>query len=236
MVTEGVVMNGGRVLLATWLALLPACVVRVISESAPPPDRGLTPPPPRVPVIEVVSGSYGPNCGAPPSNKTAHLASTCNGRSECDYRVDYHVIGDPAEGCEKTYVAEWRCSGAPMVYKAVADGEAGFGRIVSLGCANPAPSSGSRPRGGLITVVAATYGENCGAPSGNVTARLASACDGRPRCAYAVDYRIIGDPAVGCGKTYVAEWRCGASPEVHRVDAPPEAGFGSVVTLACDRL
>jgi hypothetical protein len=60
-------------------------------------------------------------------------------------------------------------------------------------------------------------------------ARLGAAAD------YGVDYSVIGDPAVGCPKDYVAQWRCGGSPVVRRADAPPEAGFGAVVTLSCPR-
>ena len=84
-----------------------------------------------------------------------------------------------------------------------------------------------------ITVVSATYGGNCGAPTGNVTSALASACNDQGQCNYTVDYQVLGDPAYGCAKTYQAQYTCAADTTVHTVSAPAEAGFGSVVTLSC---
>jgi hypothetical protein len=84
-----------------------------------------------------------------------------------------------------------------------------------------------------IEVVAGTYGQNCGASHGNVTADLASKCNGLQECDYRVDWQVIGDPAVGCGKEYAAEWRCGDSETTHEASAPGEAGYGSVVILKC---
>lgn len=85
---------------------------------------------------------------------------------------------------------------------------------------------------GTINVVAGTYGENCGATRGNKTSHLAAQCNGKKQCNYTINYTVIGDPAVGCGKEYIAEWRCG-SGEIRSTKAAAEAGFGSVVTLSC---
>ncbi len=84
-----------------------------------------------------------------------------------------------------------------------------------------------------IRVYAGTYGGNCGAPYGNATDDLAAACDGREVCEYTIDYRIIGDPAYGCRKDYVAEWQCGHNPERGSVAAGPEAGRGARILLRC---
>jgi hypothetical protein len=84
-----------------------------------------------------------------------------------------------------------------------------------------------------ISVVAGTYGGNCGAPHGNVTAALGSACNTLGRCDYIVDYTIIGDPAPGCAKDYVAEWTCNGQSLVQQATASPEAGFRKTVTLTC---
>ena len=84
-----------------------------------------------------------------------------------------------------------------------------------------------------ISVVSGTYGGNCKAPTGNKTSFLAQACNGKTACSYKVDVSAIGDPAVGCRKTYVAKWRCGNSAAIHTASAPAEAGYGSVVQLAC---
>ncbi len=106
---------------------------------------------------------------------------------------------------------------------------------VSLGLAG----CGSQPlvsgMGGDIDVLHATYGGNCGASKGNVTSHLVNACNNTNRCEYKVDYKVIGDPAPRCGKTYEAEYRCRSRNETRKVSAPAEAGLGSVVLLDCTR-
>lgn len=89
---------------------------------------------------------------------------------------------------------------------------------------NPAPS-------GTITVTAATYGGNAGAAHGNVTSALAKACNDQASCTYTVLVDALGDPAPGAAKDFVAEWTCGGQPLT--TSAPGEAGFGSMVNLAC---
>jgi hypothetical protein len=84
-----------------------------------------------------------------------------------------------------------------------------------------------------IRVVSGTYGGNCGAFYGNVTEHLASVCNGRPACEYIVDVRTLGDPARECSKDFVAEWRCGNSPERATASVPPEAGNGKRIVLRC---
>jgi hypothetical protein len=239
------------------LAAVFGCACTIYRPPPEAPNEAYVPAPgtsPPVGVIRVVSATYGANCGAPAGNVTTHVARQCDGRADCDYRVDYTVIGDPAIGCAKTYAVEWRCDSAPDLLRASAPPEAGFGAIVKLSCtgagapmpappapppvAAPTPPPAAAPVGtpalsGSIQVMAGTYGGNCGAPYGNKTAPLAAACDGRIACNYRVDYKVIGDPVVGCGKDFVAEWRCAGTANVFRAAAAPEAGFGSVVTLGC---
>jgi hypothetical protein len=110
-----------------------------------------------------------------------------------------------------------------------------------VAAAKPAPQAPQRQ--GSIQVVAGTYGGNCPREKfgdkiarGNVTAALAAACNGKDVCDYRVDYTKIGDPAYGCRKTYVAEWRCVPTPTVHRAEiggAAAEAGLGMQVRLQC---
>ena len=93
--------------------------------AAPPPQTG----------ISVVAGTYGGNCGASHGNVTGALASACNSTlGHCDYIVDYTIIGDPAPGCAKDYVAEWTCNGQSLVQQATASPEAGFRKPVILSC------------------------------------------------------------------------------------------------------
>jgi hypothetical protein len=89
------------------------------------------------------------------------------------------------------------------------------------------------PRWRAIHVVAVSYGQNCRGAGESTTAYLRQNCEGQPSCAYRIDDPGTGDPASGCTKDYVAEWRCGDDPTVHRATAAPAAGFG-VVALRCD--
>jgi hypothetical protein len=85
-----------------------------------------------------------------------------------------------------------------------------------------------------IKVVSGTYGQNCGAQRGNATPDLATQCDGRDTCEYRVDRRSVLDPAAGCPKDFLAEWRCGKT-EFHTAMLSPEAGAGSTLVLSCVR-
>ena len=108
--------------------------------------------------------------------------------------------------------------------------------VLRSGCmatAEPPPPSEPAPPVG-ISVVQATYGGNCKAPQGNVTAHLQQSCGGKQSCSYSVDYKVLGDPVFACAKDYVAEWRCGADPAVRKATAEPEAGYAKVVELRCD--
>jgi hypothetical protein len=85
-----------------------------------------------------------------------------------------------------------------------------------------------------VHVVRATYGGNCRVPSGNATYAVAQACEGRSRCEYVVDYKVIGDPSYGCRKDFVAEWQCVGDERLHRQLVPGEAGYRSTVHLTCE--
>ncbi len=247
-----------------WLAVVSACGTtaprRPAGDSATPAEN-----PPDV-RIRIVAGTYGASCGQPRGNVTRHLAEMCNGSKQCAYRIHHLVIGDPAFGCRKDYIAEWTCAGSSQRHRAYASPEAGFGSILRIGCPadaavelppetteTPAPKIAEplppRPPPPLtedapppplpsaaqsIHVVAGSYGANCEAPRGNVTAHLAEKCDGRRECGYRIHHWIIGDPAYGCRKSYVAEWTCGKESQVRQSVASPEAGYGSVVYLSCD--
>jgi hypothetical protein len=100
------------------------------------------------------------------------------------------------------------------------------------------------PNANVIHVADATYGLVCkdfvppsGKPNlvklGNVTAALTSACDkAKASCLFAVDAVQLGDPANGCGKDFVANWRCGSDQKLHQFYLPAEASGRSAV-LSC---
>jgi hypothetical protein len=100
------------------------------------------------------------------------------------------------------------------------------------------------PNSSVIHVVDATYGQACKdfvppdgranlVKTGNVTAALTSACDkAKTTCLFAVDAVQIGDPAPGCGKDFIANWRCGNDQKVHQFYLTAEAN-GRSALLSC---
>lgn len=100
------------------------------------------------------------------------------------------------------------------------------------------------PNTNVIHVAEATYGASCKSftpetprtnlvKDGNATAALAAACDAaKVTCAFPVDVIKLGDPAPGCGKDFVANWRCGNDQKVHRFYLSPEAS-GRTALLSC---
>lgn len=84
----------------------------------------------------------------------------------------------------------------------------------------------------MIYVTAATYGSNCGAQRGNMTQELADTCGGRTYCVYRVNPRLIGDPAVGCGKDFHVSYVCRQGENERWASLQPEAS-GQSVALDC---
>lgn len=84
-----------------------------------------------------------------------------------------------------------------------------------------------------ISVTSATYGDNCQAPPGNASKFVRDACNSKDFCQYAVKHEILGDPAGGCAKNFIAEYACAPSTAETRVELKAEAGFGSVLTMDC---
>ena len=77
--------------------------------------------------IQVTSANYGLNCGAPRDNAKAAVAVACDGKWRCEYTVDFHVLGDPAPGCAKTFDAEWACAAGGAHKQTELPAEAGQG-------------------------------------------------------------------------------------------------------------
>ncbi len=96
-----------------------------------------------------------------------------------------------------------------------------------------AGADSARPAARPITVVAGSYGRNCGARAGNVTAVLARACDGRTQCSVALEAGAAEGARSGCDLDYSAEWKCGAGAAVYSAQVPAGAGPGARLTLAC---
>lgn len=83
-----------------------------------------------------------------------------------------------------------------------------------------------------LIILSASYGVNCSAGLyGNQTANLRVPCQGQSSCTYTVVTRDIGDPAVGCAKTYEVYYTCNEiSLNIKTLSA--EAN-GKTLTLQC---
>jgi hypothetical protein len=146
--------------------------------------------------------------------------------------VDVAHLGDPAPGCSKDFSVEYSCAPDTTLARKLLLGEAGLKSQLELSClplpGEPVVTSGLRIR-------TATYGGNCGAPSGNVTRDVAQSCSGRPDCNYVVDVDHLGDPARGCGKDFLVEYSCAPDEAVQQKGLPAEAGLKSSLQLDCAR-
>jgi hypothetical protein len=175
------------------------------------------------PLIEIIDGTYGANCGAMTGLNTAHIQATCEGKLTCEYRVDIGLLGDSAPGCMKNYVVNYRCCSDRETRTSVATAEA-TGKLVFLECVSP-PGPG-------IRVERASYGHNCMAPEGNATWSVGPACNAEAMCSYDVKTSVLGDPWFGCSKDFEVDWDCGASTSTQSLVIPADAA-GQTAMLHC---
>lgn len=82
--------------------------------------------------IKVVKALYGTNCKAAKPDVTAHVATACNGKDACTYKVDHMAIGDTAPNCAKTYEVAYEC--APGKGRSASVPAEASGKTVQLGC------------------------------------------------------------------------------------------------------
>jgi hypothetical protein len=83
-----------------------------------------------------------------------------------------------------------------------------------------------------IQIVSGTYGQNCGAPHGNVTHDVALQCDGRTTCEYVPHGTRKRRLAAACSSGFVAEWRCDGA-DFHTAALSPEARSDDTLVLSC---
>jgi hypothetical protein len=83
-----------------------------------------------------------------------------------------------------------------------------------------------------ISVLAAFYGQSCGAAHANVTAQVKAKCDNQTNCQYRVDVGSLGDPAPNCPKNFVVLFGCTGQPPARLVQLPAEA-TGRTAVLSC---
>ncbi|MDE2293503.1 MAG: hypothetical protein KGL53_15585 [Elusimicrobia bacterium] len=97
-----------------------------------------------------------------------------------------------------------------------------------------------------IKVLSATYGGqtkqiygkcNVVRP-GNVTAKVAPACDGKLSCDYKVNAGVLGDPAPGCWKSFSVTYQCAGvagAPKTVSVGGTSGEASGKTVALSCPK-
>jgi hypothetical protein len=90
----------------------------------------------------------------------------------------------------------------------------------------------SEPSIGSVSVMEATYGANCGAKPGNLTAYVVKTCGQTPRCSLPIDVSKMGDPAPGCVKNFSVKYSCRKNSSVRDASASPEAS-GKTLDLNC---
>ncbi|WP_262420112.1 hypothetical protein [Paraburkholderia sp. 31.1] len=83
-----------------------------------------------------------------------------------------------------------------------------------------------------ITIVSGTYGENCGAPRGNLTRELERHCNGRETCDYALPGLHKGGTTMACPRDFHAEWHCDHA-DFHTAALGPGAKSGDTLVLGC---
>merc|ERR1712228_618443 len=59
--------------------------------------------------IHIESAIYGSNCNGDGSDQTQKLRQACDNKRSCLYKIDDHIIGDPAPGCAKAYNYKYSC-------------------------------------------------------------------------------------------------------------------------------
>ncbi|MEX3959208.1 hypothetical protein [Trinickia sp. EG282A] len=84
--------------------------------------------------IEVLSGTYGSNCGLPRGNASRDLTRRCNGNETCSYELGDRLGSEPMKQCRPDFLAEWRCGNAELHTAALAP-EAKSGDTLVLSCA-----------------------------------------------------------------------------------------------------
>jgi hypothetical protein len=90
----------------------------------------------------------------------------------------------------------------------------------------------SAPVDANIFVILATYGYNCGATPGNAMNSVVKRCSRNLNCEYTVDQSELGDPAPGCAKNFIVNYKCFQGARERRVVVDAEAS-GSVASLTC---
>jgi peptidoglycan/LPS O-acetylase OafA/YrhL len=84
--------------------------------------------------IRILSATYGKNCGARIGNVTEAVEKACGAEKSCDYTVDVNKLGDPVQGCDKSFFVKYQCGGGTSTRFAGLPSQPGYGRVIHLAC------------------------------------------------------------------------------------------------------
>jgi hypothetical protein len=93
------------------------------------------------------------------------------------------------------------------------------------------PAADANPSN-TITIVAGTYGRNCGQQEGNATLDLARRCDGQTACTYLLTGDVAGGGVQSCRSDLIAQWQCGDG-QTHAASLAAGAAPGDQLLLGC---
>jgi hypothetical protein len=120
-------------------------------------------------IIKILEATYGGNCeGVTKGNVTPFVASACDSKDLCNYRVYYKQLGgDPAEGCEKSFDVSYTCGRNTKRNACTLPPEAGKGgeegqanHFCLLHCLGTSDSPKARPAIGAAVSSSETDGSN----------------------------------------------------------------------------
>jgi hypothetical protein len=124
-----------------------SCIPQTEQAAVPTTPAPTTPEPVVESGLNVRAATYGASCGAPSGNVTKDIASSCNGRADCNYIVDVDRLGDPAPRCGKDFQVEYSCAPDTELLHKQLPAEAGLKSQLQLSCApeteQVAPSPGT---------------------------------------------------------------------------------------------
>jgi hypothetical protein len=119
--------------------------------------------------IKILEATYGGNCqGVAKGNATQFVASACDSKDLCNYRVYYKNLGgDPAEACEKNFAVSYTCGKNTKPDACTLPAEAGKGgeeghanNFCLLHCLSRTDSPKAQPTTGVAGSGMGTDGSN----------------------------------------------------------------------------
>lgn len=175
--------------------------------------------------IQVAYATFGGQSGAPNGNATTPVAARCQGLNDCAFAVDPAKLAVGMKAATADLEIVYRCDRevATRIFTAA---EAKAGDMVRLSCATPLPEPAD-----AITIAAATYGGECGAPRGNADYVLAALCQGKGRCELPALHATLAKTAPACARDLSVEYRCGNDPTIRT--ASRSSGEEPAPQVAC---